>query len=56
MAYLYNLIKPIVLNWLVSRAARKLLVEVLGKLARKSDNKVDDALVAALARALYVDL
>ena len=50
-----ELLKPIVIGWLTSPAASKLLIEVLEKLAAKSDNEVDDALVRGLARALRVE-
>ena len=55
MSVIIELIKPIVLGWLTSPAASKLLVEVLEKLAAKTDNEVDDALVRAIARALRVE-
>ena len=51
-----ELIKPIVVGWLTSRAARKLLVEVLEKLAAKSDNELDDVAVAAVRRALLPEV
>ena len=55
MSAIIELIKPIVISWLTSEAARKLLVEVLDKLVAKTDNEVDDALVRGLARALRVE-
>ena len=55
MSGIIELIKPIVIGWLTSPAASKLLIEVLEKLAAKSDNEVDDALVRGLARALRVE-
>ena len=55
MKAIIELIKPIVIGWLTSPAASKLLIEVLEKLAAKSDNEVDDALVRGLARALRVE-
>ena len=55
MSVIVELLKPIVLGWLTSPAASKLLVEVLDKLAAKTDNEVDDALVRGLARALRVE-
>lgn len=55
MSAIVELLKPIVIGWLTSSAASKLLIEVLEKLAAKSDNEVDDALVRGLARALRVE-
>ena len=51
-----ELIKPIVIGWLTSRGARKLLVEVLEKLAAKSDNELDDVAVAGVRRALLPEV
>ena len=55
MHSLIELIKPIVLGWLTSPAASKLLIEALDRLAEKTDNEVDDVLVRGLARALRVE-
>lgn len=55
MTLVFEIVKPIVLRWLVSERARIVLVEVLEKLAAKTDNEVDDALVAGLRRALHVE-
>ena len=49
------IIRPVLLNFLTSRRARTLLIEVLEKLAKSTDNKVDDTLVDALRRALLVE-
>ena len=55
MQSVISLIKPIVIGWLTSPAASKLLIEVLDRLVEKTDNEVDDALVRGLARALRVE-
>lgn len=55
MSVIIELLKPIVLNYLTSEGARRLLIEVLEKLVSKTDNEVDDALVRGLARALRVE-
>ena len=55
MSVIIEILKPIVLGYLTSPAARKLLIEVLEKLVVKTDNEVDDVLVAGLARALRVE-
>ena len=46
------IIRPVLINFLVSRRARTLLIEVLEKLYKSTDNKVDDVLVDGLRRAL----
>ena len=50
-----ELLKPIVIGWLTSPAAHKLLIEVLDRLVEKTENEVDDALVRGLARALRIE-
>ena len=55
MKAIIELIKPIVIGWLTSPAASKLLIEALDRLVEKTDNEVDDALVRGLARALRVE-
>ena len=47
-----SILKPILLNYLTSRQARSLLIEVLEKLAKSTDNKLDDIAVDAVRRAL----
>ena len=47
-----SILKPILLNYLTSRQARSLLIEVLEKLAASTDNKLDDIAVDAVRRAL----
>ena len=55
MTVLIEILKPTLLNLLTSVAARKLLIDVLTRVAKQSDNEVDDALVEGLARALRVE-
>ena len=55
MTVLIEILKPTLINMLTSQAARKLLVDVLGRVAKQSDNEVDDTLVGGLARALRVE-
>ena len=55
MHNIIELIKPIVIGWLTSPAAHKLLIEVLDRLVEKTDNEIDDALVRGLARALRIE-
>ena len=55
MSVIVELLKPLVLQYLTSEGARRLLIEVLEKLVSQTDNEVDDALVAGLARALRVE-
>ncbi len=55
MTVLIEILKPTLLNLLTSAAARKLLIDVLTRVAKQSDNEVDDALVGGLARALRVE-
>jgi len=55
MNLLIEILKPTLLNLLTSVAARKLLIDVLTRVAKQSDNEVDDVLVEGLARALRVE-
>ena len=47
-----TLIRPILMNFLVSRRVKKLLVELLETLAKKTENKLDDVIVAQVRIAL----
>ena len=47
-----TLIRPILMNFLVSRKVKKLLVELLEALAKKTENKLDDVVVAQVRSAL----
>ena len=51
-----SILRPIIINYLTSRGARKLLVEVLEKLAKGTDNSLDDVAVAAVRRALLPEV
>ena len=48
--------RPIIADWLMSEATREFLVEVMYKLAKESNNAIDDMMVMGLARALNVDV
>ena len=54
MQILLEILKPTLLNLLTSRSARVLLVDVLRRIVKQTDNEVDDVLVDGLARALHV--
>ena len=54
MTTVINILRPVLITLLTSKAAKELLVDIVRKLAEKSDNKVDDTLVEGLARALEV--
>lgn len=47
-----TLIRPILFNFLVSRKVKVLIVELLEALAKKSENKLDDVVVAQVRSAL----
>ncbi len=47
-----TLIRPILMNFLVSHRVKKLLVELLEALAKKTENKLDDVIVAQVRIAL----
>lgn len=49
-----TLIKPILFSFINSVAVKKLIVDLLAKLAEQTDNDVDDTAVAALKVALKV--
>lgn len=46
------LIKPILFPFLTSQSVKKLIVDLLEALAKKTENSLDDAAVAAVRRAL----
>ena len=49
---MFLLLKPILLRFLNSRAAKEFLVESLRTLSERSDNQVDDVAVAYIERLL----
>lgn len=56
MSFILNAMRPIIADWLMSEATREFLVEVMYKLAKESNNAIDDMMVMGLARALNVDV
>ncbi len=48
------LIKPILVAFIKSTAVKKLIIDLLTKLAQETDNDLDDTAVAALRIALKV--
>ncbi len=55
MKTVIEVLRPVLIALLTSKAAKELLVDVVRRLAEKSENKVDDTLVDGLARALEVE-
>ena len=49
------LICPVLMSFLNSDKVKRLIVDMLRKLAEKSDNTVDDAAVDVLERGLFGD-
>tara|TARA_R110002012_G_scaffold83640_1_gene210300 strand:+ start:385 stop:540 length:156 start_codon:yes stop_codon:yes gene_type:complete len=49
-----NLIKPILFTFIKSYAVKKLIVDLLERLVKETDNDLDDTAVAALKVALKV--
>ena len=49
-----TLIKPILFAFIKSAAVKKLIIDLLTKLAQETDNDLDDTAVAALRIALKV--
>lgn len=49
-----SLIKPILFAFIKSAAVKKLIIDLLTKLAKETDNDLDDTAVAALKIALKV--
>ena len=49
-----TLLKPILFAFFKSHAVKKLLVEILEKLAKETDNELDDTAVMAVKVALKV--
>ena len=48
-------IRPVLMSFLGSDKVKRLIVDLLRKLAEKSDNTVDDAAVDVLERGLFGD-
>ena len=49
-----TLVKPILFAFIKSKAVKKLIIDLLTKLAKETDNDLDDTAVAALKIALKV--
>ncbi len=49
---MFNFLQPLLLSYLTSVGARKLLIEVLEKIAQQTNNSLDDLAVDAVRRAL----
>ena len=49
-----TLIKPILFAFINSDAVKKLIIDLLSKIAEQTDNDLDDTAVAALKTALKV--
>jgi hypothetical protein len=49
-----TLVKPILFAFIKSDAVKKLIIDLLSKLAQETDNDLDDTAVAALRVALKV--
>ena len=49
-----TLVKPILFAFIKSDAVKKLIIDLLSKLAQETDNDLDDTAVAALRIALKV--
>lgn len=52
MAAITAALKPVLLAFLMSRAVRQLVVDLLSAYAGTTDNKIDDALVGIVTDAL----
>ena len=59
MAYTYlimiTLIRPVLFSFLNSEKVKRLIVDLLRKLAEQSDNTVDDEAVKFIERGLFGD-
>jgi hypothetical protein len=53
MNALVALVKPILFSFLTSKAVKDLVVELLEKYVRTTDNQIDDALVMIVKEKLY---
>tara|TARA_R100001443_G_scaffold43803_1_gene56833 strand:+ start:2823 stop:2978 length:156 start_codon:yes stop_codon:yes gene_type:complete len=47
-----NLIKPILLQFVASRAVKQLVVDLLAALAKRTDNELDDLAVEKIRQVL----
>ena len=50
-----TLIRPVLFSFLNSEKVKRLIVDMLRKLAQQSDNTVDDAAVDFIERGLFSD-
>lgn len=50
---MFTLIRPILFSFIQSEKVKRLIVDLLRKLAEMSDNTVDDAAVDVLERGLF---
>ena len=53
MTALIALIKPILLTFLTSNEVKKLVVELLNKYVKTTDNQIDDTIVAIVEEKLF---
>lgn len=53
MSAVVALIKPVLFSFLASKAVKDLVVELLRKYAKTTDNQIDDTLVEVVAQKLY---
>lgn len=53
MNALIALVKPILFSFLTSKAVKDLVVQLLEKYAKTTDNQIDDALVAIVKERIY---
>ena len=52
---MFTLIRPLLFSFIQSEQVKRLIVDLLRKLAEMSDNTVDDAAVDVLERGLFGD-
>lgn len=53
MPALVALVKPVLFTFLTSKAVKDLVVELLRKYVKTTDNQIDDTLVEIVAQKLY---
>ena len=55
MGAIVSLVKPLLLQLATSPAVKKLVIELLEKYVKSTDNSIDDTIVAAVKAAIFKD-
>lgn len=53
MATFINLVKPVLFSFLTSKAVKELVIDLLKKYVRTTDNQIDDTVVLLVEQKLF---